>query len=162
MKTLTLIRHAKSSWEHNLPDHKRPLNNRGESDSILMASYLNDKELNPEKVLISDAKRTRLTADKFIYALNIPESIIEYKHDLYDFSGHDLIKVIKNVNSEINRLMVFGHNHALTSFVNSYGDQYIENVPTCGVVIIEFNIAHWKDLRPGKTVFKLFPKELKT
>lgn len=162
MKTLILIRHAKSSWEHNLPDHKRPLNDRGESDSIMVSHYFSDKNLNPDKVLISDATRTRLTADKFIYALNIHKDIIEYNHDLYDFSGQGLIKVIKSVDSNANRLMVFGHNHAITAFVNSYGNKYIDNVPTCGVVIIEFNIDDWRDLKPGKTIAKLFPKDLKS
>ena len=161
MKKLTIIRHAKSSWEHNLPDHERPLNDRGESDSILLSSYLSQKGINPDKVLISDATRTRLTADKFIYALNIPEKIIEFNHDLYDFSGHGLIKVIKSVQPDVHNLMVFGHNHAITAFVNSYGDKYIENVPTCGIVQIEFSIDDWKNLKPGKTVFKLFPKDIK-
>lgn len=161
MKTLILIRHAKSSWEHNVPDHKRPLNDRGESDAILVAHYFSDKNLNPNKVMISDATRTRLTSDKFIYALNIDDNIIEYNHDLYDFSGNDLIKVIKSVDSSVDSLMVFGHNHAITGFVNSYGDKYIDNVPTCGVVIIEFNIKDWKDLKPGKTLKTLFPRDLK-
>ena len=161
MKALILIRHAKSSWTHNVIDHQRPLNSRGESDSKMVAKYFADKGLNPEKVLISDATRTRLTAEKFIKALKINEKKIEYNHDLYDFSGNDLTKVIKNCDSKIDRLMVFGHNHAITSFVNRYGDQYIENVPTCGVVIIEFDINSWNDLKPGKTVEVLFPKDLK-
>lgn len=161
MKTLILIRHAKSSWTHNVTDHKRPLNDRGESDSIMVASHLSSYGLKPDKVIISDATRTRLTADKFIYALNIDNNRIHYNNDLYDFSGDGLSKVIKSVEPETNRLMIFGHNHALTWFVNSYGDQYIENVPTCGVVMIEFDIDDWNNLKSGKTVKTIFPKDLK-
>jgi phosphohistidine phosphatase len=58
--------------------------------------------------------------------------------------------------------MVFGHNHAITAFVNAYGSVYIDNVPTCGVVIIDFDINNWKDLNKGKTVKTLFPRDLKT
>ena len=161
MKTLILVRHAKSSWKHNVIDHERPLNNRGKSDSVLVSNYLADKTLNPDSVLVSDANRTKLTANQFIKALKLKPEIIQYKHELYDFSGYDLINVIKSCNTNINRLMVFGHNHAITAFVNTYGDKYIENVPTCGVVIIEFDITDWNDLKPGKTQMTLFPKDLK-
>jgi phosphohistidine phosphatase len=161
MKTLIIIRHAKSSWKHNVIDHERPLNNRGVSDSKMVSNYFINKGLNPDKVMISDSNRTKLTADQFIKALKIDSQIIEYSHELYDFSGYNLINTIKNCNYEVDRLMVFGHNHAITAFVNSYGDKYIENVPTCGVVIIEFEIKNWKDLKPGKTIDTLFPRDLK-
>lgn len=161
MKTLILIRHAKSSWKHNVIDHERPLNNRGKSDSMLVSNYLADKALNPGSVLISDANRTKLTADQFIKMLQLKPEIIQYKNELYDFSGYDLISVIKSCDANINRLMIFGHNHAITAFVNTYGDKYVENVPTCGVVIIEFDINDWSDLKPGKTLMTLFPKDLK-
>ena len=77
------------------------------------------------------------------------------------FQGENLLQVIKNCDDTVNNLMVFGHNHAITAFVNTYGDKFIDNVPTCGVVIIEFNINNWKDLKKGKTVKTLFPKDLK-
>jgi phosphohistidine phosphatase len=84
-----------------------------------------------------------------------------YNHELYDFSGENLIKVLKSVDNSINNLMVFGHNHAITHFVNTYGDTFIDNVPTCGVVIIEFDIENWKNLKSGKTTKTLFPRDLK-
>lgn len=161
MKRLILIRHAKSSWEYDVIDHERPLNKRGSSDAILVSKYFKDRALNPDLVLVSDAMRTRLTADAFIKTLNIDPATVQYNHDLYDFSGYDLTKVIKHCNDKVNRLMVFGHNHAITAFVNTYGDKYIDNVPTCGVVIIDFNIALWSDLKQGKTINTVFPRDLK-
>ena len=56
---------------------------------------------------------------------------------------------------------MFGHYHAITNFVNTYGNQYIENVPTCGVVIIKFDITNWNDLNQGETTQTIFPKDLK-
>ena len=87
---------------------------------------------------------------------------MRFTHDLYDFSGESLVRVIKSCDDIINTLMVFGHNHALTDFVNTFGDKYIDNVPTSGLVIIEFDIDNWKDLKPGKTFYTLFPRDLKS
>ena len=57
--------------------------------------------------------------------------------------------------------MLFGHNYAITAFVNTYGDKYIDNVPTSGLVAIEFDMDHWNELKPGKTLITLFPRDLK-
>lgn len=162
MKTLILIRHAKSSWEFDVIDHERPLNKRGYKDSKLVSEYVAERNLRPDLVLVSDATRTRLTADAFIQALPISLEKVQYNHDLYDFSGYNLTKVIKNCPDAINQLMVFGHNHAITAFVNTYGSKYIDNVPTCGVVIIDFDIPNWKSLKQGITREVIFPKHLKS
>ena len=161
MKKLTLIRHAKSSWEFNVIDHERPLNKRGLNDASLVSNYLKKENLEVDTLICSDAVRTKTTADIFISELNIDLDIVSYSHDLYDFEGSLLTKEIKSCNHSINNLMVFGHNHAITSFVNSFGNQYIENVPTCGVTIIEFDIDDWNELNQGATVKTIFPRDLK-
>ena len=84
-----------------------------------------------------------------------------FDHRLYDFSGGTLLDVIRNCDSSINSLLIFGHNHAITSFVNTYGNVYIDNVPTSGVVIIEFDINDWKNLQQGITINTIFPSDLK-
>ena len=160
MKKLILIRHAKSSWEYNVKDHERPLNTRGLKDASAVSGELKGL-FYPDLVLISSAIRTQETATIFISNLKISEKIIQSNHDLYDFSGSDLLKVIKTCNNSIKELMIFGHNHAITAFVNSYGDLTIDNVPTCGVVVLEFEIDNWSDLKPGKTLKTLFPRDLK-
>lgn len=161
MKKLILVRHAKSSWKFDVIDHERPLNDRGLSDAELISTSIKKSDPIIDFVLSSDAIRTKSTLDFFINALNINKSIVTFSHDLYDFSGENLIEVIKSVDDSINNLMVFGHNHAITHFVNMFGDRFIDNVPTCGVVIIEFEIEHWQNLNSGKTVKTIFPKDLK-
>jgi len=160
MKKLILIRHAKSSWEYNVKDHERPLNTRGLKDASAVSSELKGL-FYPDLVLISSATRTQETATIFTSNLKISKKIIQSNHDLYDFSGSDLLKVIKTCNNSIKELMIFGHNHAITAFVNSYGDLTIDNVPTCGVVVLEFEIDNWSHLKPGKTLKTLFPRDLK-
>lgn len=162
MKKIIIVRHAKSSWKHDVIDHERPLNNRGNSDANLVSNYFSENGLNVDFVISSDAIRTKSTANIFISNLNIDKSIFHLNHDLYDFSGSNLVKVIKGCNDSIDNLMVFGHNHAITAFVNTYGDSYIDNVPTCGVVIIAFDIESWKDLKSGSTIKILFPRDLKS
>ena len=58
--------------------------------------------------------------------------------------------------------MIFGHNFAITDFVNTFGNIYIENVPTCGFIVLEFNISSWQKLSKGNTTYKVFPKDLKS
>lgn len=161
MKRLILIRHAKSSWEYDVIDHERPLKKRGINDANLIADALKSYNILPDKVLVSDAMRTKLTAHIILPALNIPDSKVVYEHKLYDFSGRDLVNVIKSSDDNIKTLMVFGHNHAITAFANTYGHTYIDNVPTCGVVIFEFGENKWSEITPGKTIHTIFPRDLK-
>ncbi|TBN13198.1 SixA phosphatase family protein [Hyunsoonleella pacifica] len=161
MKKLILIRHAKSSWEFDVIDHERPLKTRGINDANLVATELKSHNIIPDKVLISDAMRTKLTAQIILPVLNIPESKVSFDYKLYDFSGKDLVDVIKSCGNSVETLMVFGHNHAITAFVNTYGDKFIDNVPTCGVVIIEFEESEWSKISTGKTTYTLFPRNLK-
>lgn len=159
MKQLILIRHAKSSWEFNVIDHERPLNEKGINDAHLISNHLN--KINPDKILCSDAKRTKQTADIFTANLKLSPNIFALNHKLYDFSGELLTDTIKACPDNINTLMVFGHNHAVTFFVNTYGSVFIDNVPTCGVIVINFEINSWSQLKKGITSKALFPKDLK-
>ena len=161
MKKLILVRHAKSSWKHNVIDHERPLNDRGFKDANLVSNDLKERPLNIDLVLSSDAMRAKTTANIFISNLKIDTGIVHLNHELYDFSGTNLIEVLKACDNSVNTLMLFGHNHAITAFVNTYGDSYIDNVPTSGVVVIDFDITNWKNLNKGKTVRTLFPRDLK-
>ncbi len=161
MKKLILVRHAKSSWKHDLSDINRPLKERGFNDARLVAETFDTYNFQIDAVLSSDAVRAMTTAEIFKDVLKISEIDFSLKHALYDFSGESLVNVIKNCNNNIDSLMIFGHNYALTNFVNSYGSKYIDNVPTSGVVVINFDITDWGQLKKGKTILTLFPKELK-
>lgn len=161
MKKTILVRHAKSSWKHNVIDHERPLNERGYKDANLVSTNLKESNLDINLVLSSDAIRAKTTANIFVSNLGIDSKIVHLNHELYDFSGINLVEVVKACDNSVDTLMVFGHNHAITAFANTYGDNYIENVPTSGVVIIEFDIENWKHLNKGKTIKTLFPRDLK-
>lgn len=160
MKTLYLTRHAKSSWEFDLTDNQRPLNERGLRDAPRVAQVVAEKMPKPDLFMSSDAVRAKTTAFIFAKAYYTPENEVVLEHKLYDFSGQDLVQVIRTCPDTVDRLMVFGHNNAMTNFVNVYGDRSIDNVPTAGFIAIEFDIDHWKNLRQGHTMFTCFPKEL--
>lgn len=161
MKNLYLVRHAKSSWEHDVTDHERPLKKRGFDDAQLVSNYLKDKIEIPDLIISSDAMRAKTTANIFASSFGISEDEIHLEHEAYDFSGYKLTDVIKNCDDSINTLMVFGHNYAMTSFVNKFGNKFIDNVPTSGFTHIRFDIPNWKDLNKGETLLTIFPKELK-
>ena len=161
MKNLYLVRHAKSSWEYDLTDHERPLNKRGFKDAKLVSNHLKKSLKLPDFVISSDAERAKTTATIFVDNLGISKDIFELDHSLYDFSGSKLKEVIQNCDDSINTLMVFGHNHAMTYFVNMFGNKHIRNVPTCGFTHIQLDIDSWKDLTKGTTIQTVFPKQLK-
>ncbi|MFC4632566.1 SixA phosphatase family protein [Dokdonia ponticola] len=160
MKTLYLVRHAKSSWKFDVIDHARPLNDRGLRDAPLVAAHVADAMPKPDLIMSSDAMRAKTTAFFFAKAYNISEKDIVLDYKLYDFDGRDLVEVIRSCDDSIDCLMVFGHNNAMTNVVNTYGDKRIDNVPTCGFTAIEFSVNHWRDISQGKTIFTSIPKEL--
>jgi len=161
MKTLYIIRHAKSSWEFNLEDHKRPLNNRGLNDANLVGIKLKELVKSIDKVYSSDAERAKITANIVLEQMGIEEEFLSLEPKLYDFNGHHVIEVIKACDNAVNTLMIFGHNHAFTSIANLYGSTIIDNLPTAGVVGIQFDTNNWNEIEVGKTVLTIFPKQLR-
>ncbi|MEZ4817864.1 MAG: histidine phosphatase family protein [Flavobacteriaceae bacterium] len=161
MKILYMVRHAKSSWEHDVIDHKRPLNKRGERDVALVSKHVSKNLKAPEKIISSDALRASTTAIQFKKAFAISDANFEMSHNLYDFSGHKVIELIKNLDDSYNTIMIVGHNHAFTSVANMLGSIYIDNVPTCGFVEIHFEENKWKTISRGTTMTTIFPRDLK-
>ena len=160
MKSIIFVRHAKSSWEFQLPDENRPLNKRGLFDSEFMSSLDIVKSFQPEAVFCSAAKRTRETCRAFIKNAVFEESMVSYSDQLYDFSGAHLEAFIKEIDAKLSKVIIFGHNHALTAVVNQIGDTPIQNIPTCGIVKLNFNTHTWRSCNNGTLEFKLFPKNL--
>lgn len=161
MKTLYLVRHAKSSWKHDVDDHKRPLKERGIKDGLLVSKKVAKKIDSPQKIISSDAMRALSTAKFFKEALNVDDRNFETNHQLYDFSGQNVMRIIKAFDDKLDSVMIVGHNHAFTSIVNMLGDRHIENVPTCGFIMLQFNIEKWGDITTGTTVKTIFPRDLK-
>lgn len=161
MKSITFIRHGKSSWEHDVTDRERPLKTRGVNDiKLVVSQYVKTKNL-PKNIFSSPANRALSTCKIFLKALNIPENKIKVVEELYDFEGQNVVNFVKKLSNETKDVMIFGHNNALTSISNIFGDVFIDNLPTSGLVKINFEIDDWKDLKQGTTEFIIIPKELK-
>lgn len=161
MKTLYMCRHAKSCWKHDVTDHQRPLKGRGQRDGILMANHLAKNSVAPELIITSEAVRALSTATYFKNAWSIADENFVKNNDLYDFSGQQVMHVIKNLDDTKDCVMIVGHNHAFTSIANMLGNEYMDNIPTCGFVAIAFNVTKWQDIVTGKTIVRVFPRDLK-
>jgi phosphohistidine phosphatase len=161
MKNLILVRHAKSSWETPIKDVDRPLLQRGISDAHLVSSNIID--CIPKTFLLwsSIAKRASDTAIIFAQNISYPIENIVFKEDLYTFDENQLEKVIKSCNNLYESVILFGHNEAITNFVNKFGNCLIPNVPTSGFVFLQFEANQWDKISKGKTLKTVFPKDLK-
>ena len=160
MKTIILVRHGKSSWNEQVTDRERPLKIRGVNDAKRVACQFLKQSSVPKAIFSSPAKRALSTCEIFTNSYNISEESITIVEELYDFGGQNVINFIKNLPNELDEVMIFGHNHAFTSISNIFGNTFIDNLPTSGLVKLNFEINHWKDLKKGTTEFIIIPKEL--
>jgi len=161
MKNLILVRHAKSSWDHNVSDDKRPLANRGISDSQLVSKEFKYQSFYPDMIFSSHANRALTTCNIFMKNLKIPDNLLTISSKLYDFSGENAIDFIKSFDKQLNNVIIFGHNFAFTSITNRFGSVFIDNLPTCGLVWLQFDIESWEDIENGTTKLIIKPKDLK-
>jgi len=161
MKTVVFIRHGKSSWEYDVSDKDRPLKERGIVDGHLVGEKLKALNLKIDQVYSSPANRALHTCMIVVRNLGYDLNKVKITERLYDFSGYDVLEFLKSLENNLETVVIFGHNHAFTSLVNSLGDVYIENVPTSGSVIIEFETDSWNTISEGKTVQQVFPKNLR-
>ena len=160
-KTLILVRHGKSSWDNNLDDHDRPLKSRAFNDIELVTEKLKSHITRDFTFLSSTANRAKTTAEYFLKQLEIDKNEIQQDHELYTFDVNVLKQYIYNLNNDIDKIVIFGHNPAFTSLSNKLGSLLFGNVPTSGVVKIEFDNSNWKDCKQGETKLYLFPKDLR-
>ena len=162
LKTLYIIRHAKSSWDDpGQADFDRPLNIRGERDAPRMGKRLKEKDLVPDLMLSSPAARALSTCKIIADALNYPNEKIQTEMNLYHAVEEQILEQVNSLDDRYNVVFIFGHNPGLTDFVNSLTDNHLLNIPTCGVVACTLNINSWKDadLGKGKMLFFDYPKK---
>lgn len=160
MKKLILIRHGKSSWDLPVSDKQRDLTPKGIENCILVAS--NVVQYIPKDAIFwsSEATRAHKTALLFLNEWNINSNNLIVKKELYTFDYKALYNQIIGCNDESKTLVLFGHNNAITDFVNKFGSQHIDNVATSGFVAIEFDTNSWKNLSKGTTFAVVFPKKI--
>jgi len=159
MKTLYIVRHAKSSWEYDgIKDIDRPLKKRGIKDAYLISTVLESKIDRPNTFVSSCANRALHTAMIFSYTFNFPLAHVKISKSLYNFSDGYLIKTVKALDDGFESAIIFSHDHGINTFVNKFGNKPIAHVTTCGVVGIQFEDEHWKNIKKGNTFLVEFPK----
>ncbi|MEX2468946.1 MAG: histidine phosphatase family protein [Pseudohongiellaceae bacterium] len=150
MKTLYLLRHAKSSWENpGLKDFERPLNERGTSDVPVMAERFNVRKKKVDCIIASPAQRAKTTARLFARGIHYPEDNIASNPELYFAGTGMLLKAASLADDTCESVMLVGHNPAITEFANAMAGCDIDNVPTCGLVELTLPVAHWADIELG-------------
>lgn len=161
MKQLFLIRHGKSSWQHGLADKDRPLQERGRTDAQRVAKKCKELGIILNAAYTSPAKRALHTSTLFVNILDFPTENVEVVEALYDFSGEKVQAFVEALDNIHNTIAIFGHNYALTALANKWGNQYIEHVPTAGLICVAFEVQDWAAITKGVTQHLLFPKHLK-
>ena len=144
MKTLTLVRHAKSSWKDaSLADRDRPLNKRGKRDAPEMGRRIGDAGIRPSLIVSSPAVRAWTTAKIIAEQIGYPREFLQRERDLYLASLNTLLDVVAAQESGFNNVMLVGHNPGLTDFANFLSPGLTHNVPTAGVVCVSIDTDDW-------------------
>jgi len=160
MKKLYIIRHAKSSWsDEMLDDFDRPLNKRGKSNAPMMGERLRDKNAIPDMIISSPAKRAKTTARIIAEKVNYTKEII-YNNDIYESDVATLHNIFTKIDDDNETVFLFGHNPELNMLAQMYVG-FDENIPTCGVLEVEFNCDRWRDIsaRNAKLLSFDYPKQ---
>ncbi|SKB38809.1 SixA phosphatase family protein [Daejeonella lutea] len=160
-KQLLLVRHAKSDWDNaKLSDFDRPLNTRGEKSAPEMANRLLKKRLIPEQLVSSPALRALSTARLFAKELGIEKSLILTEPEIYEALTSTLMAVINDLDNHSSFTALFGHNPGITSVVSNLCNNDLVNIPTCGMVLIEFPFDDWSMVSAGTgdLIFYDYPK----
>ena len=163
MKTIYLIRHAKSSWkEPNQLDHERPLNKRGKRDFPLIAKQLNKINITPELIVCSNSQRTKDTVKLLCKEINYPIKDVKYDSTIYEASLVSLIEVVNTLPRNYNEIVIIGHNPSITLLSNYLTNDNIDHMPTSGVVKIDLEVEDWNEVIQGIGLKKFFiyPKML--
>ena len=148
MRRLTLLRHAKTETQHSgQEDWDRALEPRGQIDAPEMARRLRDRKLKPDRVITSPALRALTTAQIFARELHLAATKLQQDERLYLASPKVIREVVRELGGEVQHLMIVGHNPGLTEFAEKISaDREIDNMPTCAIYTVEFDIADWSEL----------------
>jgi phosphohistidine phosphatase len=157
MKTLILIRHAKSSWnDPALPDIERPLNERGKHDAPLMAKKIKDKNITIDLFVSSSATRAKKTAQIFIKELNAKEKSLKIVASLYEAPIQSFYETIEKLDDQHHTVAIFAHNPGITGFVNALGCYPVYEMPTCGMFAALIKSKKWSDFRSADKQFLFY------
>ena len=157
---LYLIRHAKSSWDQQgLSDHERPLNKRGHKDAPRMFERLRTNATDPEIIVSSDAARAAATARLLLESLQMPVEQLTFTGDLYHANVERIVETARSLADEVIAAAIVGHNPGMTYAANHLAENLdLDNLPTCGIVGIEFNETTWPNIDTGELSYFDYPK----
>ncbi|HJU92200.1 MAG TPA: histidine phosphatase family protein [Pyrinomonadaceae bacterium] len=161
MRTLYLLRHAKSSWKDaTLPDYDRPLKDRGRKAAKRIGKYIAAEKLNNPLVVCSPAVRARETAEIVLKHAHLPVEV-RYEERIYEASLRDLVQVVSEIPDDKPLVILIGHNpgfEELLAYLTGEG----RRMPTCALAKIKFEVESWKDIKEDQGALDWFvtPKEL--
>ncbi|MCS7057243.1 MAG: histidine phosphatase family protein [Thermoflexales bacterium] len=152
MKKLILVRHAKSSWDDpTLPDHDRPLNDRGLRDAPKMGERLAQRGILPDLILSSSAVRALTTAQLIAEKIGYDRAAIVVDRRIYGAQVSALLYLIQELDDAYRQVMLFGHNPELTELAHHFSKD-IEDMPTCAIVELTFDVERWVEVIHSKPI----------
>lgn len=157
MKTLYIIRHAKSEWtDLSLSDFERPLNKRGEKNVLFMGKLLSQQKIHLDLIVSSPAVRAKITAQEIAKRVGYDTKEIVYAEGLYLADVDTIEEVLKKAPSSKNTVLLIGHNPGLTLFAEYISGYNIDNIPTCGIFCVTLKNDDWKSIGRGMAEFVSF------
>ena len=158
MKTLLLIRHAKSSWaDFEQKDFDRPLNDRGKIDAPAMAKRIKkDWDIKLDAIISSPANRALSTAVYFAKGFDIKKKHIIKIQELYEPSIEAFYNSVTELDDEYKRIALLSHNPGITAFANQLTNVHVDDMPTCGVFALHILNAEWKNFKTADKEFWFF------
>ena len=162
LRHLTLLRHAKSSWqESGLSDHDRPLSQRGLQDAPVMGRRILARGTRPSLIISSTALRARHTAQIIARELGYPGEFLQREPELYLATPEQIMAVLARQADSFRNIIVCGHNPGLTELANQLAGCDIDNIPTCGMVVIDLDLESWAGIAKAVGTLQLydFPKK---
>ncbi|ANT65918.1 SixA phosphatase family protein [Prosthecochloris sp. CIB 2401] len=162
MKTLVLVRHAKSSWESAAQDDfDRPLNQRGQHDAPIMARRVMEKGVRPDLLVSSPAMRAITTAEIFVVTMGLPQELLRENREIYEAGLNELVRIVRELPEGAETVLLFGHNPGITLLNKFLCGEHIDNVVTCGAICMELEAGSWKEVGTGagKLLWYEYPKK---
>lgn len=161
MKTLLLMRHAKSSWDDSrLSDFERPLNERGLSTAPYMGSVMAENNLSPDRILSSPAERAKQTAFLVKDGGNLP-AVVELDENIYEASPFRLLEIVNDTPASVDTLMLVGHNPGMEGLLKILTGE-THSIPTAALIKIPLNVSNWSGVHNESGSVEMFfrPREL--
>jgi phosphohistidine phosphatase len=157
MKTLVIVRHAKSSWDQpGLSDFDRPLNERGKKDAPVMASRLKEKGIELDYLVSSPAKRAKKTAKYFAEEFRLKKEDIKLVEALYGATQSEFLQAVKEIEDKYDNVALFSHNPGVTDFASSLTNVHVDDMPTCAMFAVQANTDSWIDFMEVEKSFLFF------